>query len=50
MPLEAIGATLSPAIAAWAGGRHDGEGLGDFCARLGAEATRALLGHARDAA
>lgn len=43
VPLERIGATLAPIIAAWADGRLPGEGLGDFCARLGTEAARDLL-------
>ena len=42
VPLERIGATLAPAIAAWAAGREPGEGFGDFCARLGVDALRAL--------
>ena len=42
VPLEAIGATLAPVIAAWAAGRASDEGFGDFCARLGADALRAL--------
>ncbi len=50
VPLEAIGATLAPAIAAWAARRDPGEGLGDFCARLGGDTVRALLCQARDAA
>ncbi len=41
--LEAIGATLAPLLEAWADGRTGGEGFGDFCARIGAEACRARL-------
>lgn len=43
VPLAAIGATLAPVIEAWAAWRTAGEGLGDFAARLGAEALRGLL-------
>jgi sulfite reductase beta subunit-like hemoprotein len=42
VPLEAIGATLAPLLAAWAARRAAGEGFGDFAARLGPEACRAL--------
>lgn len=43
VPLERIGATLAPVIEAWAAWRVPEEGLGDFCARIGADAVRALL-------
>lgn len=41
--LAEIAATLRPAFEAWAAWRHDGEALGDFCARLGADAVRRLV-------
>lgn len=41
--LAEIAATLRPAFEAWAAWRQPGEALGDFCARLGAEAVKRLL-------
>ncbi len=46
VPLEAIGATLAPLLAAWTARRAAGEGFGDFAARLGPEDCRALAGGA----
>jgi sulfite reductase beta subunit-like hemoprotein len=43
VPQAAIAATLEPVLAAWARDRQAGEGFGDFCTRIGAEAARALL-------
>ena len=43
VPAEALGRTLEPVVAAWAGTRQPGEGLGDFCTRLGRDAVRDLL-------
>ena len=43
VPMEAIGATLEPLVAAWAGTRHAGEGFGDFCTRLSLPGLTALL-------
>lgn len=40
---EAVGATLDPVLTAYAAQRAAGEGFGDFCTRLGAEAVRGLL-------
>ena len=37
-----LASTLAPLFAAFAAGRGEGEGFGDFCARLGAEALRRL--------
>lgn len=45
-----LAATLAPLFAAFAAGGRRGEGFGDFCARLGAEALRQLTAPARDAA
>jgi sulfite reductase (ferredoxin) len=39
---EKIGETMAPLVAAFASGRRDGEGFGDFCARLGQDALLAL--------
>jgi sulfite reductase beta subunit-like hemoprotein len=47
---EAIGATLAPLFGAFAAQRMANEGFGDFCARLGQEATRALLAPSERAA
>jgi len=49
VPQAAVGATLEPLFVAWKAGRAVGEGFGDFCARIGAEAARALLAPARAA-
>ena len=38
-----VGTVLDPVFAAYANARLVGEGLGDFCARLGPERTRGLL-------
>lgn len=43
LPLEAVAPTLAPLFRAWAAWRHDGEGFGDFCARLGPDALAGLL-------
>ncbi|BDG70542.1 sulfite reductase subunit beta [Roseomonas fluvialis] len=43
VPQAAIAATLEPVVAAWARDRQAGEGFGDFCTRIGADAARALL-------
>jgi len=42
VPQAAIAATLEPLLAAWATDRQPGEGFGDFCARIGQDAARAL--------
>jgi sulfite reductase beta subunit-like hemoprotein len=49
VPQAAVGATLEPVFVAWKAGRAPGEGFGDYCARIGAEATRGLLSPARAA-
>ena len=41
--LAEIAATLRPVLVAWAAWRLEGEALGDFCARLGAEVVRRLI-------
>lgn len=46
VPLETIGATLAPLLTAWANQRAPAEGFGDFCARLGPEACRAVTDQA----
>lgn len=43
MKQAAIAATLEPLFAAWAVQRAPGEGFGDYCARIGQDATRDLL-------
>ncbi|MDB5379305.1 MAG: NADPH-dependent assimilatory sulfite reductase hemoprotein subunit [Rubritepida sp.] len=43
VPLNQVGATLAPLLDVWAARRDPGEGFGDFCSRLGAEACRAVL-------
>ena len=43
VPMAEIGATLEPIVAAWAQTRRAGEGLGDFCTRVGQPALTALL-------
>ena len=45
-----LASTLAPLFAAFAAGRGEGEGFGDFCTRLGAEELRALPASRRDAA
>jgi sulfite reductase (ferredoxin) len=40
VPLERIGATLRPLLAAWAAERQPGESFGDWCHRAGIEALR----------
>lgn len=42
VPMEAIGSTLAPLLEMWSEDRAEGEGFGDFCARQGADACRAL--------
>lgn len=41
VPVSGIGEVLAPLLSAWALRRVPGEGFGDFCARLGADACRA---------
>jgi sulfite reductase (ferredoxin) len=41
VPLEKIGETLRPLLAAWAAERAAGEAFGDFCHRTGMDALRA---------
>jgi sulfite reductase beta subunit-like hemoprotein len=41
--LERVGSTIEPLVARWARDGAEGEGFGDFCTRLGAEAARAVL-------
>ncbi len=50
VPLEALGATLEPIVAAWARTRAPGEGLGDFCTRMGLPALLQMLPGAKLAA
>ncbi len=42
VPEAQLGARLDPLFSAFAAGRRDGEGFGDFCDRTGAEALLAL--------
>jgi sulfite reductase (ferredoxin) len=42
VPEAGIGTTLAPLFKAFAAGREGGEGFGDFCHRLGADALLAL--------
>ena len=44
VPMTEIGATLAPLLEDWARHRTPGEGFGDFCTRLGADACRARAG------
>lgn len=46
VPMAEIGATLAPLLEDWARQRAAGEGFGDFCTRLGADACRARAGGA----
>jgi sulfite reductase (ferredoxin) len=39
---ENLAETIAPVVAAFASGRRDGEGFGDFCARLGKDSLLAL--------
>jgi sulfite reductase (ferredoxin) len=41
IPLEKIGETLRPLLAAWAAERAEGEAFGDYCRRVGVENARA---------
>ena len=49
VPFATIGATLDPLIGAWVAERALGEGFGDFCTRLGADALLARTGVANAA-
>lgn len=40
---DKIALTLEPLFRAWSSARHGQEGFGDFCARIGQDAARALL-------
>ena len=44
VPFAAIGTTLDPLFGLWVAGRTAGEGFGDFCTRVGAEALLARAG------
>ena len=43
VPQAHIAAQLEPLFAAWSINRLHGEGFGDFCARIGQDAARAVL-------
>lgn len=43
VPMEALGATLDPLVAAWAAQRQGSEGFGDFCTRLGPDQLASML-------
>ena len=43
VPVDALGRTLEPIVAAWAQTRRAGEGLGGFCTRAGQAALQTLL-------
>ncbi|MEO3470416.1 NADPH-dependent assimilatory sulfite reductase hemoprotein subunit [Roseomonas sp. CAU 1739] len=43
VPQARIAAQLEPLFVAWGAGRLDGEGFGDFCARIGQDAAHAVL-------